>query len=271
MTNLCYIFCLAVMQTAWRERNPVARIKAAHEALEKNPECAPAFILLAEEEATTILESEKILKQALQVAEKNYRKTQQLQHQSSLMEASHRKIINQSRCLILILLLVGRDTNVLIYVKRRLAMCARKLGKLKEAVKMFRDVSFQMIKKGTNLKVSCVFQLTKEVPPIMNILNVHENLIEALLEMQAYADVQAVLAKYDDISLPKSATICYTAALLKARAVADKFSPDIASKRGLTSAETTAVDAIHRAVEFNPHVPKVRRQLRFNTYLFSGL
>nr|KAF6398112.1 suppression of tumorigenicity 7 like [Rousettus aegyptiacus] len=208
-----------VMQKAWRERNPPARIKAAYQALELNNDCATAYVLLAEEEATTIVDAERLFKQALKAGETIYRRSQQCQHQSPQHEAQLR-----------------RDTNVLVYIKRRLAMCARKLGRIREAVKIMRD-------------------LMKEFPPL-TMLNIHENLLESLLELQAYADVQAVLAKYDDISLPKSAAICYTAALLKTRTVSDKFSPETASRRGLNTAEINAVEAIHRAVEFNPHVPK---------------
>ena len=61
------------MQTAWRERDPSARMRAAKEALEKNPECPTALILLAEEEQTSMVEVEKLLKQALKIAEINYR------------------------------------------------------------------------------------------------------------------------------------------------------------------------------------------------------
>uniref|UniRef100_A0A673AQ45 Suppressor of tumorigenicity 7 protein-like n=1 Tax=Sphaeramia orbicularis TaxID=375764 RepID=A0A673AQ45_9TELE len=216
----------AVMQKAWRERNPQARIRAAYQAIEMNHDicslliihslylillcvfmcrCAAAYVLLAEEEATTITEAERLFKKSLRIH-------------------------------------AGKDINLLVYIKRRLAMCARKLGRIKEAVKMMRD-------------------LMKEFP-LLGMLNIHENLLEALLELQAYADVQAVLAKYDDISLPKSATICYTSALLKARAVSDKFSPEAASRRGLSTAEMNAVEAIHRAVEFNPHVPKYLLEMK---------
>nr|KAF6419471.1 suppression of tumorigenicity 7 [Rousettus aegyptiacus] len=116
----------AIMQKAWRERNPQARISAAHEALEIN-ECATAYILLAEEEATTIAEAEKLFKQALKAGDGCYRRSQQLQHHGSQYEAQHR-----------------RDTNVLVYIKRRLAMCARRLGRTREAVKMMRDVSLNL-------------------------------------------------------------------------------------------------------------------------------
>ncbi|XP_041460124.1 suppressor of tumorigenicity 7 protein homolog isoform X2 [Lytechinus variegatus] len=230
-----------VMMKAWRERNPQNRIKAAHEALEKSGDCATALILLAEEEATTIVDTEKKFRQALKIAEANFKRSQALQHHSPPHEKIHR-----------------RDLNVLVYIKRRIAMCMRKLGRTKEAVKMMRD-------------------LIKEFP-VVSMFQIHENLIEALLEMQLYADVQALLAKYDDISLPKSATICYTAALLKARTVCDKnsnihsssqislssfrFSPEMASKRGLSTAEMNAVEAIHRAVEFNPHVPKYLLEMK---------
>uniref|UniRef100_A0A8C9VWY2 Suppression of tumorigenicity 7 like n=1 Tax=Scleropages formosus TaxID=113540 RepID=A0A8C9VWY2_SCLFO len=217
----------AVMQKAWRERNPQSRIKAAYQAIELNSECASAYVLLAEEEATTIAEAERLFKQALRNGE--------LALYTHYLVLCGADAVPSPPA-------AGRDTNLLVYIKRRLAMCARKLGRVKEAVKMIRE-------------------LMKEFP-LLGMLNIHENLLEALLEMQAYADVQAVLAKYDDISLPKSATICYTSALLKARAVSDKFSPEAASRRGLSTAEMNAVEAIHRAVEFNPHVPKYLLEMK---------
>jgi hypothetical protein len=80
-----------VMATAWRERNPAARVTAAKEALVLNPECAPALLLLAEEDASTVFEAEQLLKQALKAAEASYRKSQQNQHQGSLAEGLHRE------------------------------------------------------------------------------------------------------------------------------------------------------------------------------------
>lgn len=77
------------MQAAWRERVPAARIKAARKALDKNPECVTALIMLAEEEAPTVLKVEKILRKALKLAEANYKKTQKSHHLDAKIEMQH--------------------------------------------------------------------------------------------------------------------------------------------------------------------------------------
>ena len=53
------------MQTAWRERNPGARIKAAKEAIGLNSECATAYILLAEEEVPADIQEPSLSEIAL--------------------------------------------------------------------------------------------------------------------------------------------------------------------------------------------------------------
>jgi len=80
------------MQTAWRERNPQERIKGAKAAIEKNSDCATAYILLAEEDASTILESEKLLKQAMKAAESNLKKSQLAQPHGPNSDSLHREL-----------------------------------------------------------------------------------------------------------------------------------------------------------------------------------
>ncbi|KRX15463.1 Suppressor of tumorigenicity 7 -like protein [Trichinella nelsoni] len=216
------------MQNAWRERDPKVRLELAHKALAHNQNCATALILLAEEECQTVFEAEQKFKLALKAAEDNFKKSHSLSYGLSM--SSERESLHK------------RDTNVVVYIRRRLAMCARRFGRLKEAVKIMKD-------------------LIKEFPT-MYVANVYENLIETLLEMQSYGEVQSILTRHDEFNLPKSATICYTAALLKVRLVAERFSPSVALKKGLTPAEMSAIEAIHRALEFNPHVPKYLLEMK---------
>ncbi|CAD6199711.1 unnamed protein product [Caenorhabditis auriculariae] len=234
-----------IMQVAWRDRDSHSRIAAAHEALRINPECAPALILLAEEECDTVTESEAMLRRALKATETALAASAtgpggQL---SSFQDRVGEMFTRHAR---------RRDLNMHMYIKRRLAMCARKQSRLREAVKMFKE----MTREGT----------------MGTILNVQENLIEACLEMQSYADVQALLVRYDgygapcsyDLREPRSAVLSYTSALLKARAVAENFrcSVDNSMRRGISSAEATAIEAITRAIEFNPHVPLYLLEMR---------
>ncbi|CAI4224347.1 unnamed protein product [Auanema sp. JU1783] len=215
-----------IMNVAFRERDSDARITAAKEALRINEDCAPALVLLAEEECPTIAEAEIMLKRALRATElslSSIQGSQLVAHEKFSLDSYQRQGARR------------RDLNMLMYIRRRLAMCARKQGRSRDSIKTFKEI----IREGS----------------MSNVLGVQENLVESCLEVQAYADVQGLLVRYDDIREPRSAVMSYTSALLKARAVVDKFVFDPCQRRGLTSGEITAIEAIIRAIEYNPHVP----------------
>lgn len=213
------------MMSAWREDDRKKRISLAHKALSTNPHNPGALVVLAEEEASTILEVEEQLKTAVKSAEVACKHSHILSQQDQVYKPLHE-----------------RNGYVLAYCKIRLAVCLRKLGKVKEAVKLYRDLS----------KDDRSFHFA----------NIHENLVECLLEMQSYSDVQQVMSKQDEQWLIKSTVMCYTYALLKAKAVGERFCADTVSRRGPNSTEMVAVDAIHIAVEMNPHVPRYLLELK---------
>ena len=214
-----------LMESVWSEKDVTERIEMAHRALEMKATCVPALVLLAEEEAASIVEVEELYKQALKAAEGALRQAILASQQDPLFKP-----------------LQEHNANICAFCKLRLAVCTRKLGKLKEAGKYYRD-------------------LLKDNHAIAQ-ANIHENYVECLLEAQSYSDLYQFLNKQEEAMLYKSTVICYTLALLKAKAVGDKFSADFLSRRGPTPTEVAAFDAIHRAVELNPHVPKYLLELK---------
>ncbi|XP_068631407.1 protein ST7 homolog [Battus philenor] len=208
----------AHMARAWRSRSPGARVAAARAALAERADCAAALLLLAEEDAPTVHEAERVLRRAWRAGEATWRARPGGAGGAGGARAR-------------------RTAAVLAHVKRRAAMCARRLGRLRDATRMFRE-------------------LARDAPPALAPLATHENLIEVLLEQRAYADVQAVVARYEECGASRSATTVYTSALLRARAAS------AAAPAARASAELSALEAMRRAIEFNPHVPAYLLELR---------
>jgi tetratricopeptide (TPR) repeat protein len=59
-----------IMYQAWDEANPGKRITLAHEALATSPDCADAYVLLAEEEADTVGHALKLYQQGVAAGER---------------------------------------------------------------------------------------------------------------------------------------------------------------------------------------------------------
>jgi tetratricopeptide (TPR) repeat protein len=55
-----------IMYDAWDETNPAKRIALAHEALSISPQCADAYVLLAQEEADTVKRALELYKQGME-------------------------------------------------------------------------------------------------------------------------------------------------------------------------------------------------------------
>lgn len=161
--------CSTLTARAWRCRSSAARVRIARRALAAadaeiaaggEDSAAGALLLLAEEDASTVLEAERALRRAVRAA-------------SASASGSGSGSARAGG---------GREAGLLALARRRLAMCARRLGRLREATRLFRE-------------------LTREAPPALLAHSPHENLIEVLLEQNAIPDVQVrTFAHYFEVT-----------------------------------------------------------------------
>lgn len=119
-------------------------------------------------------------------------------------------------------------------------MCCRRLGKLRESLKLYREITRDYHANS------------------MSIDSLYDSMLEVFLEQQSYADVHNLIQRYEGTT-HQSTTVVYTQALMKVRAVcgSNMFDPvSLVNNKKLTDAEKQAIEAVHSAVEYNPHVPQ---------------
>ena len=140
-----------LMASVWKEPDRMERLMTAQKALDMNPQCAAALVLLAEEQAATITESEELLRQALRASEVAYKHTTTLSHQDSMYKPIH----------------------------ERTQTCAPTAS----SVCLLRQKTRQVQRVGETLQ-----DLLKD-DHVVVMANVQENLIECLLETQRFRSV----------------------------------------------------------------------------------
>ena len=186
-----------LMYDAWEERNPARRIKMAYRALSVSPDCADAYVLLAEEEADTLQRAAEFYAKGVEAGER----------------ALGKKFFRKNAGYFWGIL----STRPYMRAREGLANCFWSLGRLDEAREHFTEML--RLNPGDNQGVRY---------SLLNLL---------LVDVNALADMTALLKKYDDDWSPNW---LYTKTLLAFREQGDS---------------TKANVALDEALEQNSYVP----------------
>lgn len=143
-------------------------------------DCALACMLLAEEECESVGESEILFRRALKAAEFQKEKSHETRHKNIDYEDRYQ-----------------RDCKLVCYIKARLALCCRRVGKLQESVKLYREISKEYHSNS------------------MSIDSLYDAWIEVCLERQYFADVNQLMTKYDETAHMSTVFIYWFGRVLK--------------------------------------------------------